>query len=148
MHTNTPNGAVATYTYDELGRLKTVSDVNQQTTTYEYDANGNLDSVLLPNGVTSNYDYSATNRLENLGSIKTDGVDLKGNWISPDWNWGHVSASVQSTWINEYKAVDADGNVATRAVGIEVSDSAIPEWQTNMPVLRSPLLSSAIWWAM
>ncbi|WP_460729103.1 TonB-dependent receptor [Lysobacter rhizosphaerae] len=80
---------------------------------------------------TSNL-FPPQNRLENLGSIKTDGVDLKGNWISPDWNWGHLSASVQSTWINEYKAVDADGNVATRAVGIEVSDSAIPEWQTNM----------------
>ena len=80
---------------------------------------------------TSNL-FPPQNRLENLGSIKTDGVDLKGNWLSPDWNWGHVSASVQSTWINEYKAVDADGNVATRAVGIEVSDSAIPEWQTNM----------------
>jgi iron complex outermembrane recepter protein len=72
------------------------------------------------------------NKLQNFGKIETDGADLKANWLSPDWSWGHVSASLQSTWINEYKATDADGNVSTRAVGIEVSDSAIPEWQTNM----------------
>lgn len=70
MHTNTPNGATANYTYDELSRLKTVSDVNQQSTTYGYDANGNLETVTLPNGVKSTYAYSDTNRLENLGIAK------------------------------------------------------------------------------
>jgi len=72
------------------------------------------------------------NFLANLGSIETDGVDVKVNWASPEWSFGRLSASLQSTWINEYKAVDIDGNVAQRAVGIEVGDSAIPEWQTNL----------------
>ena len=72
------------------------------------------------------------NRLANLGTIETDGADFKANWLSPEWGFGHLTASMQSTWVNEYKAVDVDGNVATRAVGIEVNDSAIPEWQTNL----------------
>ncbi len=32
----------------------------------------------------------------------------------------------------DYEAVDIDGNKSQREVGIEVNDSAIPEWQTNV----------------
>jgi iron complex outermembrane receptor protein len=72
------------------------------------------------------------NFLANLGKVETDGVDLKLTWLSPEWGFGALNASLQSTFVNEYKAVDAAGNVSTRAVGIEVGDSAIPEWQTNL----------------
>lgn len=74
------------------------------------------------------------NFLSNLGQIETDGVDVKLNWLSPEWNWGTLTASFQSTFINDYEAVDASGNVSSRQVGIEVNDSAIPEWQSNMQV--------------
>jgi iron complex outermembrane receptor protein len=73
-----------------------------------------------------------SNFLDNLGQIETDGIDLKFNWHSPDWNWGRLRASLQSTYIMDYEAVDIDGNVSQRQVGIEVDDSAIPEWQTNL----------------
>jgi len=72
------------------------------------------------------------NFLDNLGRIETDGVDLKVNWSSTDFSWGRLSASLQSTFVNDYEAVDVDGNKSQRAVGIEVNDSAIPEWQTNL----------------
>ncbi len=72
------------------------------------------------------------NFLQNFGTVKTSGADLKINWLSPDWAFGELSASLQTTWVREYKAVDGDGNVNARRVGIEVSDSAIPEWQTNV----------------
>jgi iron complex outermembrane recepter protein len=72
------------------------------------------------------------NFLANLGKVETDGVDLKLSWLSPEWGFGTINASLLSTFVNEYKAVDAAGNVSTRAVGIEVGDSAIPEWQTNL----------------
>ena len=72
------------------------------------------------------------NFLANLGKVETDGVDLKLSWLSPEWGFGALSASLQSTFINDYEAVDAAGNVSTRTVGIEVGDSAIPEWQTNL----------------
>jgi iron complex outermembrane recepter protein len=72
------------------------------------------------------------NFLANLGTVETDGVDLKLTWLSPEWGFGSLNASLQSTFVNEYKAVDAAGNVSSRAVGIEIGDSAIPEWQTNL----------------
>ena len=39
---------------------------------------------------------------------------------------------LQATYVNDYSAIDTDGIVAQRTVGIEVSDSAIPEIQANM----------------
>jgi iron complex outermembrane recepter protein len=72
------------------------------------------------------------NFLQNFGEIQTDGVDLKANWLSPEWAFGTLSASMQTTFVNDYEAVDADGIKSSRAVGVEVSDSAIPEWQSNV----------------
>ncbi|MBS0456825.1 MAG: TonB-dependent receptor [Proteobacteria bacterium] len=70
--------------------------------------------------------------LSNLGRIGTSGVDLKANWVGPETGWGQFSASLQSTHAINYRAVDKNGNVAQRAVGIEVNDSAIPAWKTNL----------------
>ncbi|MBA3486280.1 MAG: TonB-dependent receptor, partial [Lysobacter sp.] len=75
-----------------------------------------------------------SNFLDNLGTIKTDGVDVKLNWTGPEWSWGRLDASLQSTYVNDYEAIDVDGNRSQREVGIEVDDSAIPEWQTNLQV--------------
>ena len=72
------------------------------------------------------------NFLQNLGSIKTDGVDFKIDWRSDEWSWGTLSAGLQATRVLDYIAVDTLGNVAQRAEGIEVSDSAIPKLQANL----------------
>jgi iron complex outermembrane receptor protein len=64
--------------------------------------------------------------LDNLGTIQTSGIDLKANWVGPEMTWGQLSASLQSTHTIEYD----DGT--SREVGIEVDDSAIPDWQTNV----------------
>jgi iron complex outermembrane receptor protein len=73
-----------------------------------------------------------TDFLANLGTITTSGIDLKANWVGNQMSWGQLSASVQATHTISYTAVDADGNKTQRAVGIEVNDSAIPDWQTNV----------------
>lgn len=73
-----------------------------------------------------------TDFLSNLGQITTSGVDLKVNWVGPSTAWGQPSASLQSTHAIGYRAVDKDGNVAQRGVGIEVNDSSIPSWKTNL----------------
>ena len=72
------------------------------------------------------------NFLQNFGVIKTDGADLKVNWLSPEWSFGSLNASFQTTWVNDYKAVDKDGIRSSSRVGIETNDSAIPEWQSNV----------------
>ena len=71
------------------------------------------------------------NFLDNLGEIRTDGFDAKINWRSGELGFGHLSAALQGTRVNEYKAIDVDGNVAQRQVGVEVNNSAIPRIRAN-----------------
>jgi iron complex outermembrane receptor protein len=73
-----------------------------------------------------------TDFLANLGTIKTSGIDFKANWTGLAQDWGQLHASLQSTHTINYSEVDVDGNKTQRGVGIEVSDSAIPDWQTNV----------------
>jgi iron complex outermembrane receptor protein len=72
------------------------------------------------------------NFLDNLGEITTDGLDVKLSWYAVPRSWGQLSASLQATYVNDYEAADVDGNVSQRQVGVEVADSAIPEWQANL----------------
>jgi iron complex outermembrane receptor protein len=72
------------------------------------------------------------NFLDNLGSIETDGFDFKVDWRSKEWAFGTLTAGLAATYTNDYTATDTDGIVAQRAVGIEVSDSAIPKIQANL----------------
>jgi len=72
------------------------------------------------------------NFLDNLGSIETDGFDFKVDWQGSDHSWGALNAGLQLTFVNDYTATDTDGIVSQRTVGIEVSDSAIPEIQANL----------------
>jgi iron complex outermembrane receptor protein len=72
------------------------------------------------------------NFLDNLATIETDGIDIKASWVSPEMSWGRLTAALQSTTVLDYKAVDIDGNRSQREVGVEVADSAIPDWQTNL----------------
>lgn len=86
------------------------SDFSRQT-------NGNLNPV--------------SNFLLNFGTIETSGIDLKVNWVGPEWSWGTLGASMQTSYVRDYEAIDKDGARSPREVGVEVNDSAIPEFQTN-----------------
>ena len=72
------------------------------------------------------------NLLANLAQITTSGEDIKINWASEALSFGHLTAALQATHVSTYKAVDALGLVAQRAVGIEVNNSAIPDWRVNL----------------
>ncbi|KGM51110.1 TonB-dependent receptor [Lysobacter concretionis Ko07 = DSM 16239] len=71
------------------------------------------------------------NRLTNLGSIKTDGWDADVFWTLPETAAGRFKLSWQNTIVTRYEAVGAAGQVQPRGVGIEVTDSAIPEWTST-----------------
>ena len=73
-----------------------------------------------------------SNLLQNFGEISTSGADLKLSWLSPEWGFGSLSASLQTTWVREYEAIDGLNVVSARKVGVEVGDGAIPEWQSNL----------------
>jgi iron complex outermembrane receptor protein len=71
------------------------------------------------------------NFLQNLAQITTSGVDLKATWLSEPLSFGRLSAALQATHVNDYKAVDTLGLVDQRQVGVEVRNSAIPRWRAN-----------------
>ena len=72
-----------------------------------------------------------TDFLDNLGTITTSGIDFKANWLGPEMSWGRLSASLQSTTTSSTRRWTRTATTQ-RAVGVEVSDSAIPDWQTNV----------------
>ena len=71
------------------------------------------------------------NFLQNLADVTTSGVDVKVDWLSAPFSFGHFSAAFQATRVNDYQAKDVLGQVAQRTVGIEVDNSAIPRWRAN-----------------
>src|SRR5690606_26810471 len=71
------------------------------------------------------------NRLTNLGSIKTDGWDADVFWTLPETAAGRFKLSWQNTFVTRYEAVGGAGQVQPRTVGIEVTDSAIPDWTST-----------------
>jgi iron complex outermembrane receptor protein len=74
------------------------------------------------------------NFLQNFGEITTGGVDLKINWTGAETPWGRPSVAIQSTYVDSYKAVDDNGNVSTRQVGVETNNGSIPRIRINSQI--------------
>jgi iron complex outermembrane receptor protein len=72
------------------------------------------------------------NRLLNLGFIETKGYDVNVFWTLPEADYGQFKLSWQNTFVDDYQAVGANGVVQPRTVGVELNNSAIPEWTSNM----------------
>ena len=68
------------------------------------------------------------NRLTNLGVIKTDGWDVDLFWVFPQSRIGQFKAAWRNTLVGEYEAVGAAGQRQPQGPGVEVVNSAIPEW--------------------
>jgi len=75
------------YQYDELNRLKTITNPDGGYAQYSYDVKGNKSSVRNPNGGTTNYTYDEMNRLtvagQSGGTINTSyGYNANSNLTS------------------------------------------------------------------
>jgi iron complex outermembrane receptor protein len=71
--------------------------------------------------------------LENLGRVKTSGMDFTLNWIGPDTGWGRPGASWQNTYVDKYQAVDTStGEAEPQGPGVEVTDSGIPRFRSTL----------------
>lgn len=80
---------------------------------------------------------SFQNRLQNIGGINTSGFDFSINYSSPDYSFGRVFMNWNTTFVDNFSELninpdDPNDPVIRRLVGVEVNDSAIPEWQSNM----------------
>lgn len=81
-------------------------------------------------GAISNFN----NFLTNLGRIETSGFDFDVAWRLPAMSFGQVGINWRSTWVSDYEAVGADGARQPQGVGVEVNDSGIPEFSSNLIV--------------
>jgi iron complex outermembrane receptor protein len=72
------------------------------------------------------------NRLTNLGVIKTDGWDLDLNWVLASAGGSKLTLGWQNTFVGRYQATGAAGQQQPQGPGIEVVDSAIPEWSSTL----------------
>lgn len=86
----------------------------------------------LVNRGVAGYIQNVSAQLENLGQIETDGWDFDIFWTLPDTDMGVFRVSWQNSFVEEYEAVSAGGIIQPQAPGIEVNDSAIPEWTSNL----------------
>src|SRR5690606_20817202 len=70
--------------------------------------------------------------LDNLGTIRTDGWDLSLAWLLPEQAWGQLRFDGKATFVGKYELVNESGQPEPRAPGVEVNDSAIPEWTSTL----------------
>ena len=110
------------------------------------DAQTQLDACLndLNSGFCNGIDRASTgaisnfqNRLQNIGGINTSGFDFSINYSSPDYSFGRVFMTWNTTFVDNFSELlinpnDPSDPLIRRLVGVEVNDSAIPEWQSNM----------------
>ncbi|MEF3083330.1 TonB-dependent receptor [Luteimonas sp. SMYT11W] len=70
--------------------------------------------------------------LANLGTIKTDGWDFTAAWTLPERDWGRLRFDAKTTWVTRYELANETGELEPRRPGVEVNNSAIPEWSGTL----------------
>lgn len=112
-----PNGESTVYTYDQAGNLLSITDPLGNRTENTYDQNGNLQSSIDPNDSRTTYDYDQLNRL----TRKQTGDSLSDASYSYD-SMGRLTKMNDITGETAYTydaagrlitAVDGDGNTLT-----------------------------------
>ena len=81
VSSNHVSGVSASYTYNSLNRLATVTDgrlSGSQTTSYSYDPASNVTTVTYPNGIQSTSTYDTLNRMTDVSSQVSGHSYLRG----------------------------------------------------------------------
>ncbi|MDP5030861.1 MULTISPECIES: TonB-dependent siderophore receptor [Gammaproteobacteria] len=73
-----------------------------------------------------------SNVLTNIGSIETSGFDFDVGLLLPQTEFGQFDIKFRASLVDDYTVLDANGQQQPKTVGIEVNDSAIPEWSGNL----------------
>lgn len=69
-----PDGKKVMYRYDEVNRMKKVTDWNNHSTTYNYRKDGQLENTVYPNGVKTVYNYDDLGRLISQKTTRSNGT--------------------------------------------------------------------------
>ena len=108
------------YTYDANGNIKSVTDIQKQTTSYEYIGN-DLTKEILPDGMELSYSYDSHHNVKSAttksGLIYTFDYDDYGNNTKVSVKDGTVSLSASATYSDDGNRLstltDAAGNTTT-----------------------------------
>jgi RHS repeat-associated protein len=132
-----PDGKAVNYTYDNLNRMKTVTDWNNRTITYSYLKDSRLQSVAYPNGMTVSYAYDNAGRQTGKTVQRSDNsviasyaftLDKAGNITQENRTEPYANVTIPSETVNyAYNsanritqagdisfAFDANGNTTSR----------------------------------
>jgi iron complex outermembrane receptor protein len=73
---------------------------------------------------------------ENLGTLKTNGIDLSATWRAPTTDWGRLTFNIEGTYVHTYKYQREKGGEFISAVG---------RYSDNAPVFRWQHVASVNW---
>lgn len=104
-----PLGRNGTTAWDELGRLKQVTDALSGVTRFEFDANDNLASITDPRGLVTNYSYTGFGDLRSLTSPDT------GSASNTYDSAGNLATSTDARNTVATHTYDALGRISTAA---------------------------------
>lgn len=113
-----------------------VFDVTQQNlygSLFKRTANGNLatDGSQCPNPATCGF---VDLRTQNLGDVKTRGIDLSANYRWRSANLGAFTFGANSTYVDKYEFQNAKNGAWIQRVGDYKGDGPIFKWQSNLNV--------------
>ena len=96
---------------------------------FHYNAAGQLsvDGTQCP-GVNCGY---VSDQNQNLGGVKTDGLDTQFNYRFNAGKLGKFNAGLQSTYVHSFKYQDVPGGVFLQNVGIWSGSGPVFRWQHN-----------------
>src|SRR5262249_13707605 len=146
------------YTYDELGRIKTVTLAKREgvaltvpeVTTNTYTALGSLQDVYYPNGVHALYQYNVMNRLTNLVDTTRTGQlvaqyiyapNTNGQWKSAteiQWQSGSTFSTNQIAWFFDNLGRLTNETCNSTSAGLNYTNRYVFDllgnrlWQTNI----------------
>jgi iron complex outermembrane recepter protein len=87
---------------------------------------------------------------QNLGSIKTTGIDLTASYLWPIQNWGALNFSIIGTWLDQFIVQNLPGGPSYDCAGLygSVCGTPLPVWRSNVRVMwQTPWnVDAAITW--
>jgi len=97
---------------------------------YHRNGAGNLstDGSQCPNPATCGY---VDLRTQNLGGLKTDGVDLSAAYRMRTADYGNFSFAMNTTWVHKYEYQNSEGGEWNQNVGIYSGVGPVFRWQNS-----------------
>ena len=97
---------------------------------YNRNAAGDIsvDGSQCPNPATCGY---VDLRTQNLGGLKTNGVDLSANYRLRTAAWGNYTFGMNSTWVHKYEYQNDEGGEWHQNVGVYSGAGPVFRWQNT-----------------